>query len=874
MNMLVNHLRTCGLDIPVGVDKIPVFSWLVEIAADQKLYGKAQSAYRILLSETSDFQAILWDSGKVLSDSPCQGLYSGDLLKSSTTYYWKVRIWDEKDSVSGWSEAASFTTGILREEDWQAKWIDAGELMTIEFRMAPVFRREFSINQELTQAVLHICGLGYYTLEINGEAADDSVLNPANTQFDCRVLYRTYLVKEKLLSGNNAIAVELGNGFWNENSGVWNWQTAAWRAIPKLLIQLELIFEDGGKEVIISDEDWKCTTDGPIRENSIYQGEVFDARRMTADYSKAGFDDSLWKQASAAECSKAELSAQLMQPIRRTNTYAPQSIQKLSDGAYVVTAPEMIAGWIKLCIDEPKNHEIHIFYGEQLEADGHVVKIGKGQGECGEWWPQNYIQHDVFISNGEAFSYEPRYSYKGFRYIEIAGYEKELKAEDVVIYRVANDIAAASSLECSEAIVTGLHQMMDRTVRNNFQGKPTDTPVWEKNGWLGDANTALTSMIYLYDFQAFFKEFVRTMQDNLHLYGLIPVMVPTAGWYVANLPLWNSVFVFSVREWYQYFGDREFLENIYPDLLTYTRLNIETLEKYDYLWGEHGLDDWVSPVGKADAASFANSSEGSYICVPAFVYETSKTMSFLAEILGRKEEAVYFTEIGQKIKAAFNKKFYKPAECLYDTGVWYEHDGHSRYRTRYRQTSNLLPLAFGLAEEENRQKVFDRLCQDIEKKGYHLDTGCIGTKFVLPVLCDMGRPDLAYKVLTQTTYPSWGYWISQGGDSMWEMWEDTARSRDHYFLGTCEEFFYSHIVGISHIEEGYKSFVIEPKMTEYFSSAGATIDTVRGKLSCYWKRMEDGRVSVKITIPFGAAAKLRLPGYEERELVSGEYQSV
>ncbi len=357
------------------------------------------------------------------------------------------------------------------------------------------------------------------------------------------------------------------------------------------------------------------------------------------------------------------------------------------------------------------------------------------------------------------------------------------------------------------------------------------------------------------------------------MYGLIPVMVPTASWFVDHLPLWNSVFIFSVKEFVDRFGDEKLLCDLYPDLVNYTERSIRRLQENDWLWGAHPLGDWVSPLGKADMDFFETDSEGSAICVLSCVYQTLKVMTMLAERMNNTEDASRYADAAKQLRDKFHQTFYRTEEALYDTGVFHVHHGRARYRTRYRQTSNLLPLAFGLVSDEDRQRVFDRLCQDVEEKGCHLDTGCIGTPYILPVLTDMGRPDLAYRILTQTTYPSWGFWIAQGADTMWEMWESTARSRDHYFLGTCEEFFYSHIVGIREISEGWRSYTIQPAMMDYFDSAGATIQTVRGNAACHWFK-KDGQITMEITVPFGSIAMLVLPAFAGNTIQSDQCSSM
>ncbi len=856
-NIKLRGLRTCGLENAMGVDVAPVFAWVPQVERGTAPLGGGQSAYQILLTDRDG--ATLWDSGKVRTER-CWGAYTGGPLGSSTTYFWRVRIWDEADRPCPWSAEASFTTGVLGREAWQARWIDGGPRHPVECRVAPIFRRRFAVEPGLVSAVLHICGLGLYTLELNGRSVDDTLLNPVNTQFDVRALYRTYCVAAHLAEGENTVTVELGNGFYNEDGGVWNWQTAAWRASPRLLFQLELRYADGHRVQVCSDESWQCTLDGPIRRNSIYTGEVWDGR-----YTQ---EKAVWYPACLARAPEIQLSAQLMEPIRRLDTYGPAAVEQLAEGNYLITAPEMMTGWAKLHLCAGRGEEITVLYGEKLDGAGHVARNGGGEGAGATWW-QDCIQCDTFISGGTPADFEPRYSYKGFRYIELTGYRGRLTAGDVALYRVGNDVVHSGRLDCGDRRVMELHGMMCRTLRNNFQGKPTDTPVLEKNGWLGDANVALCSMLYNYDLQALLREFLRTMADCLHLYGQIPVMVPTANWFTEHMPLWNSVFVFAAQELWRRYDDTALLEALYPDLAAYTERNIRISRQNGWLWGEHYLDDWVSPLGRQDAPYFERSSEGSAICVTAFVYRGVEAMADIARALGREEEAAGFAEAASHMKGAFHRSYYRREEALYDTGVWSDHGGRARYRTRYRQTSNLLALAFGLVPPSQRQRVFERLCRDIEEKDFHLDTGCIGTPFLLPVLADMGREDLAYRILWQNTYPSWGFWISQGADTMWEMWESTSRSRDHYFLGTCEEFFYSHIVGLRDIRDGWRHFTVKPGMLPYIPSAAARLETVRGTVAVRWERRETG-LHMELTVPFGAEAAVVLPGGKWRVVAGAD----
>ena len=740
---------------------------------------------------------------------------------------------------------------------FNGSWIGAS--MTIEDRRAPIFRKKFTIEKEVKEAYIIICGLGLFELKINGKLPDDSVLNPAHTQYNRTVLYRSFDVSALLTSGENEITVELGHSFFNETTNVWNWDKASWRSSPKLFADLNIAYENGEAESILTDESWQYTLDGKITKNSIYYGETHDLRKT----------DFKWEKAALVDAPEGKLKLQNMPPIRRIGEFKPEKIEKLCEGTYLITAPEMITGWAKFDLQLPLDTEIKVVYSEKLKNDGYIQKIGKYEGHDGAWWPDEYIQQDTFIGNGELCEFEPKFSYKGFRYIQVENCPVELTDENITIYRVANDMDIISEFNCSDESVNKLHEIMQRTLLNNFQGKPTDTPVWEKNGWLGDFSCGLTSIMFNFEMREFLKSFVCTMNDCFMLYGTVPVMVPTAEWGISNSPVWNTVYVFACEALLDYCNEKEYVKELYPNLKQFALNDIEVLKNQDWVWGHKGLADWLSPMGEADGEIDPGSSEGCEICGTAFIYKMLLSITKIAEILGETEDVIIYKNACENIYKAFNEKFYNSEKQIYETTFW-EQKG---LRTKYRQTSNLLPLAFGLVSIENKKAVLENLVNDIVKKDYHFDTGCTGVKFVLPVLYDNGYSDVAYKVLTQKTYPSWGFWLENGADTAWESWETTTRSQDHYFLGSYDEAFFTHFAGIKDVKDGYKSFTIAPQLDCGLEYVKVSVKTPYGKLVSAWKINEDNTISVKVIIPEGTNAKVILSAKEsvEETLGGGEY---
>ncbi len=739
-----------------------------------------------------------------------------------------------------------------KTREWAGKWIGSG--ISIEERLAPIFRKDFEINKNIVRAEAYICGLGFFELKINGTLPDDTLLNPAHTQYSKTVLYRRFDITDLLKSGKNTVTAETGNGFFNETVHIWHWEAASWRSSPKLIADIVIEYDDGTAEIISTDESWAVTLDGPITANSIYYGETYDARRK----------DFNWKNAVAAEAPEGTLKEQYMPPIRRIKTFAPEKIQRLSDGAFVITAPEMVTGWAKIRLDAPEGKEVYITYSERLTDDGHVCKIGRHEGRDGDWFPLNYIQQDCFVSGGEAFEYEPKFSYKGFKYIQVEGVDS-LSIDDVEIHRIANDVEIISEFTCSDSRLNRLHKIAVNTMLNNFQFKPTDTPVWEKNGWLGDANCALHMMMFNFDMSSYLASFIDIMKDCFDEYGSVPVIAPSVNWSIENSPVWNSIFVFGVKALIDYCGMYGYAKEIYPTLKEYALSNIAEMEEKGWVWGTRGLSDWVSPAGDVLLDVICDPSEGAEICCTAFVAEMLDKIRVLASLFEEyKADTETYLQAYGRIIEEFQQKFYKEKENIYETSVW----NPKGKRTKYRQTSNLLPLAFGFAKDE--KEVAKHLAEDVVSKGYHLDTGCTGTRFLLPVLCDYGYTEEAYEVLTQKTYPGWGPWLESDTDSAWESWEPLTRSLNHYFLATYDEFFFTHLAGVRNIKDGYKTVTINPVLNFGLDFVKAKIKTPNGILRIEWAKTEGGYDAL-IEVPEGTTAEICLGDKINETRTGGTY---
>lgn len=716
-------------------------------------------------------------------------------------------------------------------------------------RAARIFRKDFKAEGEIVSARAYIAGAGLFEAQINGEPVTDSVLNPAHTDYNKSVLYCTYDVTDLLKNGGNAVSVMLGNGFYYSNCPGWNWSSASWRTPPQLKMEIHITYENGTTEKICTDKTFKTTADGPITENDIYYGETYDARKELGEYSKSGYDDSLWTAAvNNSKQPEGRLKAQTMEPIKKTKTIGTTVEKK--NGFSLIKTDVMMTGWLKVELNEPAGTEIVFTYGEKIDNNGAVQTKSEGG---------RNTQTDTYICKGvPGETYEPHFSYKGFNYVQADGLTNDIKPEDITAYQLSNDVELTGSFESSDELVNTMHENVIRAILNNFQGKPTDTPYLEKNGWLGDANVALEMFNYNFGMDAFMTKFIEDMQDAQRTDGNIPVLVPIYEWGTQNAPVWNSIYIFAVKELYDTYGNKSYIEQQYDSMKRLADLYITRSRQENWVWGQGELSDWVSPLGSENLNYDEEPAEGGAICTMGYVYGALNVMTEFAQLLGKPDDAAYYKDAMANIYDAFNRRFYRENSGYYDTGYW--NAGKAHRRTRYRQTSNIVPLVFGLVPQENIDTVVQNLVKDIKQKEYHLDTGVVGTKYILPLLSEYGYSDVAYKILTQTTYPSWGYWIvERGATTTHEMWESTARSLDHYFLGTYDQWLYEGIGGIKNVSNGYETFDYEPQLSKSIEWAEITLKTVRGELKTSRKYNEDSTITLSITVPFGSTANVALP---------------
>lgn len=712
---------------------------------------------------------------------------------------------------------------------------------------APLLRKEFAVDSDVRAATLFVAAGGYANVSLNGKPISDDVLSPGFTDYDDTVQYVANDVTELVKSGSNAIGLELGRGFFGMTGGnVWNWQRPPWHDEPvaRLLLRLELA--DGTVKTVVTDDSWTIH-DGPTRFDDLYGGELFDASKVQTGFDTVGFDDSGWEPAFEAKGPKGVLVNQRQQPIRVTEELPAVEITEPVADTYVVKFPRVIAGWVQYTAQGPAGTTIRSQAGEKLLPSGLPNFSNNGGFASG-------FQTDRFVlaGTGAPETWEPQFSYKGFQYIQVTGWpgDQPPRLEDFTAKVVHTDAREWGSFESSEPIMNQVHRAVVDTLKNNIHGIPTDTPMFEKNGWTGDAAVGAEMFMTNLDTHELFAKWMRDVHETRGADGAPEVIAPssnnwgdTGNWGIN--PPWHSAYVMIPWWLYQYGNDDRVLAEQYDGMKGY--LDLEYGRSTNGLVANPRLGDWVSP--EASPAG-SNAPEDTRVSATAYLYAMLTSMQKSAALLGKTADAAMFAERAAVVKDTFNATFLDR-----DRGL-YRGNGSDR---GYRQTHNVLALAFGLAPDAAmEQRVAASIADDVAAKGA-LNTGVLGTKYLLPVLTKYGYEDVAFQLATSTSYPSWGFMVANGGTTMWEHWSLEARSLGHYFLGTVDDWFYKGVAGIAASEsEGYRKIEIAPAVTAQMDWAKAETQTPFGPVSVDWKR-EGGALRLDTHVPVGSTATVRLP---------------
>ncbi|MFJ9210847.1 family 78 glycoside hydrolase catalytic domain [Streptomyces sp. NPDC102264] len=721
---------------------------------------------------------------------------------------------------------------------------------------APLLRRDFTVSKRVAQARLYISGVAYYEAEINGRRVGRQVLDPAITNYEATVLYAVHDVTDAVERGQNAIGVTLGRGFYGiKTPNAWGWGNAAWHGEPRLLAQLEIRHTDGTTTTVATDESWRLTA-GPTRSNSLYAGETYDARSAPADWTRPGFDDRDWWPAPKQESPRGTLRPQALEPIEVVETVHPTEVKDVGDGVYLVDMGRTMAGWCRLAVTAAAGTKVALVHSEKLDGRGRVI-------DASGFTPGRF-QRDEYVcaGTGRTEVWEPKFSYKGFRYVEVSGLSEAPKPGQVLGRLVHSAVDEASDFACSEGFYEQLDKAMRRTLANNLHGIPTDTPKYEKNGWTGDANVAVPSMLYTFGLQRFFSKWLNDIKDSQEASGRIPSIVPSPGWGYNEYnpaPEWTTVYPLLLHQMHRTYGDERLVREHWASVVRYL----------DWELGRRTNGLVSSVIGDYLSPGHIEPPEDATLTASAYLHRSLLAVADLSGVAGEKDEGERLRAAAEEIKTALNRTFLTSA-------------GH--YRTsrdrNYRQTSNVIPLAFGLVPNAAVPGVVASLVQNITspppqgdpttRSPNTLNTGVLGTSVLLPQLTAHGHADLAHKVATQRAYPSWGYWFENGADTMWEYWRvPENRSHNHYFKGTVVQWLYENVAGLRPGSDGYRTFAVKPDARVGVSWARTSLRTVRGEVSVAWATA-DGTFRLRVKVPVGSTAEVHVPAPDKAEVTAHE----
>jgi alpha-L-rhamnosidase len=903
----LQRLETQASERALGVgDPSPRLSWILSSARR----GVKQAAFEIRVATTEELvrsdQPDVWASGRVASADPW-ATYAGKPLASRTRYYWSVRAWTGSESPTEWAKATWFETAYLSAAEWRGQWIagperasvgsaaegeaDDAEVRTAgefcrpvgwltsgfaaarnkndqgecrELRPAPMLRKSFTLDKPVRSARVYASGLAYDALRVNGSAASDSVLDPGFTDYSKTVLYTTHDVTALLRQGENVIASVLGSGHFDDATRTWDWgwEKAQWRGVPRLRLDLHVTYADGSETLVRSDESWKVSVDGPTRYDSYYLGETYDARREIAGWDRPGFDDSRWAAARVVEAPAGTLRAQMQEPIRVVDKRVPGTRSEPSPGVFVYDIGQNLTGWAAIRVNAPAGTAIEVFYSEKLGAEGRASTAGNdlvfGQ-----------LQTDYYVAKGAGDErFTPRFSYKGFQYVQLSGPRGEplpagASASVERIEQVRTGLAATGSFESSSETLNHIHRNTAWAVQNNMHGIITDTPVYEKNAWTGDAALTAGAASLLFDTERLYRKMFQDMRDAQTAEGELSLLAPSNRNYgyvgkpafkpeacCGATPAWDAFWFVLPWESERRHGDRDALAASFPAMKKYLD---EWIPRWTGKDGDayaqtltSGLGDWVPPEGVPTINALVSS---------AYYARLAWIAADVARSLAKADDALRYTRLFAAIKSDFNARF------LGKDGIYREKEADP-----FVETAQILPLAFGLVPDEQRAQVAARLADDIVKtRGGHAYVGVIGARYVLPVLTETGHHDVAVALATQTTEPSWGYWTETAGfTALGEHWPATTRSRNHHFFGAIVEWLYEDLAGIRPASPGYGTIEFKPQIpASGLDRVSASYDSVRGTIAASWQRTPTG-LKLDVTVPAGATGKVYVPAPSAR----------
>lgn len=861
----IKNLRCEMLVNPLGIDMMqPRFSWQLESSKKNVV----QTSFQIIVSSSEQKlnagDGDLWKSGTINDSKSLLISYGGKPLQSATKYFWKVRVITNKGEAFT-KEKAFFTTGLFKAEDWKAKWIgydkaSAWDSITQWSRLsARYLRKEFVNVSTVKRATVYISGLGMYELFINGKKIGDQVLAPNPTDYRKSFFYNTHDVTAAIKKGKNAIATVLGNGRFFTMRQNYKTQKHNTFGYPKLLLQLEIEYTDGGKKIVVSDESWKLNVDGPIRTNNEYDGEEYDATKEFTGWTTIGFNDGKWMQPELVEAPKGKITAQMSEPMKVMQTITPASIKPISGGKYIIDMGQNFAGWIQMRLNGQRGQQVKLRFAESLQLNGELFTANLRDAKVTDIYTIRGIKAKFPFESWEVW--KPSFVYHGFRYVEVSGFPGIPTLNNFSGKLVYDALETTGSFETSNQTINSVYRNAWWGIASNYKGMPVDCPQRnERQPWLGDRVIGAQGESFMFDNAKLYAKWMDDIEQSQTAEGAIPDVAPAFWNYYSDDVTWPAAFITISNNLYNQFGDVKPIQKNYAAMkkwMWYMR------DKYlvNYIMTKDKYGDWCVPPETLElihAKDPARLTDGKLIAT-AYYYKLLSFMQRFAKLTGNPAEVKEYAVLGDSIRNAFQKTFYNEAEKYYSNNT---------------VTANLLPLYFGICPDSLKEKVFENIYHKIHvESNDHTTTGLIGTQYLFRGLTDYNNTNLAFTLASNTTYPSYGYMVANGATTIWELWngntaDPNMNSQNHVMmLGDLITWFYENLAGIRTDKEavGFKKITMKPSLPDELQFVNASYKSAYGLIKSNWKK-NNGVFEWSISIPANTSARIFIPARSESDV--------
>lgn len=849
---------------PLGIDADkPRLSWKFNASQNDQI----QAAYEILVSDNlADIKkqtGKAWSTGRVTSKQSTNIELAGTALESFTRYYWVVRVYNTAGELSGWSEPAWFETAMLQQADWLAQWIDDGRTIPVNDADAysadgmPLFRKEFDANKTIASARLYISGLGYYEAYLNGKKISDNVLDPGWTTYSKEVLYVTHDISHLVNTGKNVVGIMLGNGWWNplpiKFFGRWDLRDYQETGRPCVKAEIHVHYTDGSTDRILTDQTWR-TTPGPIIQNSVYLGEHYDARREVPGWNTTGKISSKWKDASLAKGPSGRLYAQRQTPIKITKVIKPIKMLNPRPDTFVIDMGQNFSGVLRIKVKGSAGKKIVLRYGEDIFQDGTLnwstsvmTQIREGGIVGGPGAPATAWQEDQYDTKGKGVEvWSPRFTFHGFRYIEVTGWPGKPTINDFEGLRMNSALEETGSFTCSNEMFNRIQEVVKWTFLSNVFSVQSDCPAREKMGYGADLVVVANAFIYNYDMANFYRKTVRDFANDQQADGGITEIAPFTGiadrGYGGNSgPLgWQLAFSFLQKQLYDFYGDKKIIQENYDGLIKQMNF-LESKAVNGLFHWDIGDHEALDPRAEAFSAA-------------AFYYHHALLATEFAGILEKPQDSIRFARLAQNTKRLIIAKYLIPQTGRFDNGT---------------QSAQIFALYYDLSPE--KELTFKTLMDEFARHNWHVSSGIFGVKMMFDVLRESDQNEVAYKIANQKDFPGWGYMLANGATTLWETWQypELYPSQNHPMFGSISEWFYRSLLGINPGLPGFENIIIKPQPAGDLTWAKGQYESVRGTIHSEWK-IEGGNFSLTVQIPGNTTADVWVPLKSEGKVVMNE----